>query len=158
MSLLNKNQIIENFKFFTQKSNYVKVIGEPLDFVLWQGSQWAVTEYGLESRDGSYAIESKHLICMADRGRFDKKQLTKNHVFTHWFSHLSGKNWCDIDDIDHALQAFLLLYDLKGSRTEITPPVIMGQAEAIEYASDCANVAYEEAYSRAIKGIAKNAP
>ena len=33
-----------------------KLFAEPLSGIWWQGRQWAVTEYGLECRDGAYPI------------------------------------------------------------------------------------------------------
>lgn len=57
----------------------VEVVGESLHPVLWQGRQWAVTTYGLEARDGTYAIE-------ADRLR------------EGWVDHMREKVWVDVPD------------------------------------------------------------
>lgn len=145
------------FKFFPQTVSEVKVIGQQLDFVLWQGSQWSVTDYGFECRDGNYAVEAKRMYSCA-YPRNENKKITKQCVFIHWFEHLSRKCWIeDINDLDHALQAFLLLFDENGRRTDIKVPLIMNEAEAIEYATNCANYAYENAYKRAIKGLVNDA-
>jgi hypothetical protein len=34
---------------------------EPLHPIWWQGRQWAVTEYGIGARDGTYAIAAHRL-------------------------------------------------------------------------------------------------
>ncbi len=39
----------------------VHVRGEPLAPVWWRGRQWAVTEFGLERLDGTYAVEAARL-------------------------------------------------------------------------------------------------
>ena len=31
-------------------------LSEPLNAIWWQGAQWAVTEYGIECRNGLYAL------------------------------------------------------------------------------------------------------
>ena len=44
-----------------QAANRVKNRGERLSRVIWKGRQWAATKYGVECRDGGYAIERKRL-------------------------------------------------------------------------------------------------
>ena len=83
---------------------------------------------------------------------------TRQCVFVHWFQHLSRKSWCDEDDIDHALQAFLLLFNENGKRTNIMPPTLMGETEIEEYAVNCANHAYKLARFRAMEGLVFDAP
>lgn len=61
------------------QTNPVKVTGEYLDKIYWQGRQWAVTEYGIEARDGNYAIQASRL-------------------HEKWCSHMMGKSWIDLDD------------------------------------------------------------
>ena len=154
MNKLNDTQI---FKFCRQTISDVKLIGCPLDFILWQGKQWAVTEYGLEKRDGTYYVQASDMFNMPTLP--DKKQKkTKQFIFVHWFKHLSGKNWCDEDDIDCALQAFLLLFDENGNRTNIKAPILMGDAEAEEYALQAATYAYESTLKKAMQGLFNNAP
>jgi hypothetical protein len=145
------------FKFCLQTCSEVKRRGEPLDLVLWQGEQWAVTEYGLEKRDGTYHVQAKDMWSFAMPLDASKSK-TRQCVFVHWFKHLSSKSWCDEDDIDHALQAFMLLFDEKGNRTHIAPPSLMGEAEIEEYAAQCANDAYEAARRRALEGLVFYAP
>jgi hypothetical protein len=42
-------------------ANEVRLCGEELRPVIWQGRQWAVTTFGIESRDGLYAIRARRL-------------------------------------------------------------------------------------------------
>lgn len=44
-----------------QGTAVIRVRGEALHPVLWRGKQWAVTEYGVEALDGTYAIEKARL-------------------------------------------------------------------------------------------------
>ncbi len=39
----------------------VPCLGEPLHPILWHGRQWAVTTFGIEARDGTYAISKDRL-------------------------------------------------------------------------------------------------
>ena len=143
--------------FCSQTRNEVHNQGEKLDCVLWQGKQWSVTTYGLECRDGTYHVAAKDLWDLAPKLSSEKTK-TRRCVFVHWFQHLSRKVWCNEDDIDHALQAFLLLFDKNGKRTKITPPTLIGESEIEEYAIQCANAEYEAAKRRAIKGLVFYAP
>lgn len=142
----------EHFEFCPQTRSEVKRKGAELDFVLWQGEQWSVTEYGLEKRDGTYHVKAKDMWNLA-RPLEQGKKVTHQCVFVHWFQHLSQKKWCDEDDIDHALQAFLLLFDSFGNRTKIQPPILMGEAEVEDYAATCANQRYEQAKIKALHGV-----
>jgi hypothetical protein len=142
----------DHFEFGPQSRNEVKLRGEPLDLILWQGEQWAVTEYGLEKRDGTYHVQAKDMWGFAmplDKGA----TVTKQCVFVHWFQHLSHKKWCDEDDVDYALQAFVLLFDKNGQRTKTKPPSLMDAAEVEDYAANCANRSYEAAKTNAINGM-----
>lgn len=65
-------------------TNVVRITGEELHPVLWQGQQWAVTEYGVECRDGLYAIA-------ADR-------LWEDGPYHCWESHMDEKGWVDMAD------------------------------------------------------------
>ena len=60
-----------------------------LSTILWQGRQWAVTTYGVEARDGTYAIEAVALWDTEDGG---------------WVWHMAGKGWVDLDDFAEALR------------------------------------------------------
>jgi hypothetical protein len=62
----------------------VAVRGEDLAPILWRGRQWAVTEYGIECLDGTYAIEA---------GRISE-DLTRHG----WPQHMGEKTWIDIED------------------------------------------------------------
>lgn len=65
----------------------VKVQGEALKQIWWQGKQWAVTEYGIECRDGTYAIPSNELTYDLDSGT--------NHG---WIEQMLNKGWADMND------------------------------------------------------------
>ncbi len=65
----------------------VVVRGEPLDEIWWQGRQWAVTAFGLESRDGLYTIEANRL-CEDHKTKYPHSRI----------AHMGGKSWIDIDD------------------------------------------------------------
>lgn len=68
----------------------VPIRGEGLHKVIWCGRQWAVTEYGLECRDGTYAIE--------------KDRLWENEKEHGWVRQMAGKNWTDMMDFIEALR------------------------------------------------------
>jgi hypothetical protein len=53
--------------------------------IFWTGCQWAVTSYGLEARDGTYAIEKERLLEL------------------DWESHMFEKEWVDFLDFAVAL-------------------------------------------------------
>ncbi len=61
----------------------VRVVGEELALVIWQGAQWAVTEYGVEARDGLYYIPAARLNEEIDKGR-------------SFVRHMAEKEWVDI--------------------------------------------------------------
>ena len=65
----------------------VKVCGDAPQKIWWQGKQWAVTEYGIECRDGTYAIPAKKLTYDLDSG--------SNHG---WVEQMRSKDWVDMDD------------------------------------------------------------
>lgn len=67
-----------------ESENEVVVRGEALARVLWQGEQWAVTEYGIEARDGTYQIAAKRL-----------GEMSGNHTLMH---HMAEKPWVDVRD------------------------------------------------------------
>jgi len=67
----------------------VTVRGEDLHEVWWQGRQWAVTSYGVECRDGTYAIEASRLY----ERRYHAEQIAWS-----WPLHMADKVWCDIHD------------------------------------------------------------
>jgi hypothetical protein len=65
--------------------NQVANRGEALSEIWWQGRQWAVTDYGLECRDGTYAIE--------------KGRLLEFGATFSWIQQVGKKTWCDVDDL-----------------------------------------------------------
>jgi hypothetical protein len=92
----------------------VKVRGEALHQVRWQGRQWAVTDYGIEARDGTYAIE--------------KARLGEMHGTSwSWPQHMAEKGWPDVDDFVTAWLVALAVHGVKVSRKAI--------AEAVERAA-----------------------
>ena len=64
-------------------------VGWPARPITWTGTQWAVTAFGLEARDGTYAIE--------------KSRLWEDEEMGGWFLHMSEKRWVDLRDFAHAL-------------------------------------------------------
>jgi hypothetical protein len=68
--------------------NHVPAKHPPMFPVYWQGRQWAVTEYGIECRNGFYAIA--HEYCA--------------YGITGWIKHMSGKAWIDLEDFAEALR------------------------------------------------------
>lgn len=73
-----------------------KNIGQKLHPVLWRGKQWAVTTYGIERTNGTYAIP--------------KDRLTETHGDWNWISHMRGKVWTDMQDFEQAFNHALLLH------------------------------------------------
>lgn len=63
-------------------------IGEDLHPVLWAGKQWAVTEYGIEARDGTYAIQAS--------------RLHEGEPGYSWERHMRDKQWVDVCDFRRA--------------------------------------------------------
>lgn len=123
----------------------LSVCGEKLGKVLWQGRQWAVTDYGLECRDGTYHVHAKQL--MRHYGG------TPRAAFNGWYQHIAEKSWVDAQDLDYALQAFVLLYTSKGHRSgRKAGGMNLTDAEIEEYANLCASRAYESAIERASLG------
>jgi hypothetical protein len=66
-------------------TNYVRCRGERLSRIIWQGLEWAVTEHGVECRDGTYAIAASRL-------------------WENWVLHMAEKDWIDLDDFAEALR------------------------------------------------------
>jgi hypothetical protein len=58
---------------------------QPLSRILLKGKQWAVTTYGLEALDGTYATP---------KGRLGESD---------WFEHMSRKTWVDVADFEAML-------------------------------------------------------
>jgi hypothetical protein len=73
-----------------QSSNRVENRGERLHKIIWQGRQWAATKYGVECRDGSYAIE--------------RARLWEEDESYSWVRHMAEKDWVDLKDFAEALR------------------------------------------------------
>ena len=72
--------------------------GEPLSEPrLWTGRQWAVTSYGIEALDGTYAIAADQI----RNGNGTPR--TKGTMGRGWICHLIGKDWVDMSDFIVAL-------------------------------------------------------
>jgi hypothetical protein len=78
--------------------------GEELGEMWWQGRQWAVTEHGIECRDGSYCITKDRLA----------ETLPLSDV-PEWPAHMAEKIWADIPDF---CTAYLVALSLHGCRIE----------------------------------------
>jgi hypothetical protein len=90
--------------------------GEGLSEIWWQGRQWAVTSYGLESRNGRYVIERDRLLQDADT--------------YGWVAHVGKKSWVDTDDF---ATAYLVAVAMHGERlTKAQRALVMkGYAAAV---------------------------
>lgn len=99
---------------FAQSDTEVRVRGQNLHPVLWRGEQWAVTKYGMECRDGTYAIKAGELL---------RKRI--GTALYDWPLHMREKVWVDVADfrIAFAVACFLhhrvpieqLIADLRSS-------------------------------------------
>jgi hypothetical protein len=67
------------------------IFGDPLGRILWQGTQWAVTVYGLQCRDGGYSIT---------RFRLWENEGQQGG----WIRHMARKPWVDVQDFAEALR------------------------------------------------------
>lgn len=128
--------------FPKQSTNVVKICGVNLSPVLWQGKQWAVTEYGLEKRDGTYHVDSEWFF------KNDKDDYS-------WFMHMRNKSWCDMDDFEDACEVMYMLFFKNGKRNSAPAPITMSQEEIEEYALQAAEEAYLSAKNRANHGAIK---
>jgi hypothetical protein len=73
-----------------QSSDRVTCRGERLHKIIWQGRQWTVTKYGVECRDGCYAIE--------------RTRLWEEDEVHSWIMHMADKGWVDLEDFAEALR------------------------------------------------------
>jgi hypothetical protein len=68
----------------------VEVRGEaPSEPIFWVGTQWSVTTYGVEARNGACVIE--------------KHRLWEDVGGGGWEQHMSEKTWVDMSDLREAL-------------------------------------------------------
>jgi hypothetical protein len=77
----------------------VELCGDALGEIWWQGRQWAVTDYGLECRDGCYPIEKERLAEDLERG-------------WSWPQQMGEKTWVDLGDFITAWCAALVLHGI----------------------------------------------
>ncbi len=89
-------------------SNAVRCLGEPLDAEWWRGRQWSVTRFGLEARDGLYAIPVDALAHGAGADR-------------SWAEHMAEKGWVDQGDFVTAWIVALALHGLLPDTTADLP-------------------------------------
>lgn len=76
----------------------VKIVGEALSKpVFWIGEQWAVTSYGIEARDGTYAADREFVFEIAG-GAYDFCQ------------HVGSKSWVNRLDLACAFRAALMQF------------------------------------------------
>lgn len=70
--------------------------GQEPQNILWRGRQWAVTDFGLEALNGSYAIDEKGL-------RLD---------FAEWsvLMQMGEKTWIDMPDFTTAFMVAIVLH------------------------------------------------
>lgn len=136
-------------EFPIESAGEVRVIGQPLNSILWQGKQWAVTEYGIEKLNGRYAIESAAFF--TTHSAWAKSMGCD--VATCWIRHMAEKGWVDMEDFQDAVDAFLMLFNPDGTRTPVQPPRFRDPAEVEYYAGECAERAYQLAKARASRGM-----
>jgi hypothetical protein len=91
----------------------VPVRGEALHPILWRGRQWAVTTFGIEALDGTYAISADRLAENVDRD-------------WGWPAHLAAKNWTDREDF---CTAWLVAIALHGAR--IKPALVRNAIDRV---------------------------
>jgi hypothetical protein len=140
------------YQFAPQSRDSVKCLGESLSDILWQGSQWAVTTYGLECRDGRYHVEVSQFFNSGDSRGLHIKDLKDRSCFC-WKLHMFEKNWVNQCDFTNALDAMCLLFNVNGKRSNIKPPQLCELDAIEEIASEAANRAYEETKRKAMMGL-----
>ena len=114
--------------FPEQSFNEVPLKGQSLHPVLWQGKQWAITSYGLERRNGCYAISLDDLY---------------RRPLWQWARHLESKAWVDPEDLADALEALELLYVPPGVRTDVQAPFCTTADEVEAIALKAADQVYQ---------------
>ena len=73
-----------------------KVRGEKPSKILYRNDQWAVTTFGIECLDGTYAIK--------------KDAIKTTHPNYSWQKHMAGKNWVEIDEFIDALKMAMKIH------------------------------------------------
>lgn len=69
--------------------------------IWWRGRQWAVTAYGIECLDGTYAIDAKRLGMMRTPSQAE------------WPAHMAEKEWVDMEDFMRAFSIALIRHKVK---------------------------------------------
>lgn len=87
---------VKLIKLPPQSNLKVKRRGQRLGRIIWRGSQWAVTAYGIECRDGTYVIE--------------KERLWEEETTFGWARHMADKVWVDTEDFNTALRLARLVH------------------------------------------------
>ncbi len=77
----------------------VHIRGEALSEIWWQGRQWAVTEYGIERRDGTYFLEGGRLA-----------EIRPETQLADFPLHMCEKEWVDFPDFYTAWLVALVLH------------------------------------------------
>lgn len=95
-------------------STPVEVTGEAPENILWRGRQWAVTEFGLEALDDSYAIAAS--------------RLHVDHGDSTWIIQVGRKTWVDKADFATAFMVATVLHD---KARHIEPRIILKDYETI---------------------------
>ncbi|MFM9857698.1 helix-turn-helix transcriptional regulator [Pseudoxanthobacter sp. M-2] len=79
------------------KMKLVRNRGERLSSaIIWIGRQWAVTDRGIEARDGTYFIQ--------------RSRVWEENEGYGWLDHMREKEWVDISDFKEALMAARRIY------------------------------------------------
>ena len=85
----------------------VAIRGEDIQYeTLWQGRQWAATEYGIQARDGSYAIAAD---------RLSETREVEGEQLPDWPLHMAEKAWVNIDDFCTAFLVALTMFPEEAS-------------------------------------------
>ena len=79
--------------------------GTPLHAIWWRGRQWAVTNYGVEALDGTYAIEARRLT--EGLGSIAPRVWLCEQV--------ACEEWVDIDDLATAWLVAMTLHGIRSS-------------------------------------------
>ena len=96
-------------------NNEIPLVDEPLHPIIWQGRQWAVTEYGIEARNGTYHIEKERLLeqpwekHVPRKAWVDKADFLTALIVARWYymAHGAPPDW----DIEPGNQQFTERFD-----------------------------------------------
>lgn len=89
--------------------------GEDLDPIIWQGRTWCVTSYGVEKRDGTYAIAAADVVDEGARGYF------------RMVCHMYQKKDVDIDNLRTALLILCVLHGV-----EVPAEVVLARVQPFD--------------------------